>query len=46
MEMTKFVSWEEVSFLRCEMMIDPSDVGIRVGGAVACSWVMVLVDVM
>ncbi len=44
MEIMKFVSWEGVSFLRCEIMWDPSDVGKKVGGAAVYSWVMVLVD--
>jgi hypothetical protein len=43
-DMTKFVSCEEVSLRRCEMMNEPSGVGMSVGGTVAYSEVMVLAD--
>jgi hypothetical protein len=34
-DMTKFASYEEVSSRRCEMMNEPSGVGMSVGVAVA-----------
>ena len=43
-DMTKFVSCEEVSLRRCEMMNEPSGVGMSVGGAVAYSEVILLAD--
>ena len=43
-DMTKFVSCEEVSLRRCEMMNEPSVVGMSVGVAVAYSDVILLVD--
>ena len=43
-DMTKLVSWEEVSLRSCEMMNEPSWVGMSVGGAVAYSNVILLVD--
>jgi len=43
-DMKKLVSCEEVSLRRCEMMNEPSGVGMSVGGAVAYSDVLLLVD--
>ena len=43
-DMTKFVSCEEVSLRRREMMNEPSGAGIIVGGAVAYYDVMLLVN--
>ncbi len=43
-DIAKLVSCEDVSLRRCEMMYDPSGVGVSVGGAVAYSNVMLLVD--
>ena len=43
-DMTKLVSCEEVSLRRCEMMNEPSGVGMSVGGAVAYFDVILLVD--
>jgi hypothetical protein len=43
-DMTKMVSCEEVSLRRCEMMNEPSGVGMSVGGDVAYSDVILLVD--
>ncbi len=43
-EMAKLVSCEDVSFRRCEMMYEPSGVGISVGDAVTYYGVMVFVD--
>jgi hypothetical protein len=43
-DMTKFVSCEEVSLRRCEMMNEPSGVGMSVGVVVAYSEVILLVD--
>jgi len=40
-DMTKLVSCEEVSLRRCEMMNEPSRVGMSVGGSVAYSNVIV-----
>jgi hypothetical protein len=39
-EMTKLVSWEEVSLRRCEMMYAPSGVGSSAGGALRSSDVL------
>ncbi len=39
------MSYEEESFLSCEMMCEPSRAEMRVGVAVAYSRVMVIVDV-
>ena len=44
MDMTKLVSCEDVSLRRCEMMYEPSGVGISVGRYVAYSDVILLVD--
>ena len=43
-DMTKFVSCEEVSLRMCEMMHEPSRVGMSVGGVVAYSYVILLVE--
>ncbi len=43
-EMTTLVSCEDVSFRRCEIMYEPSVVGISVGDAVAYYGVIVFVD--
>jgi len=43
-DMTKLVSCVDVSLRRCDMMCEPQGVGISVGGAVAYSVVMLLVD--
>ena len=43
-DMTKFVSCEEVSLRRCEMTNEPSGVGMSVGVAVAYSEIILLVD--
>ncbi len=43
-DMTKFVSCVEVSLRRCEMMNEPSGVGMSVGVAVAYYEVILLVD--
>ena len=42
--MTKFVTWEELTLRRCEMMIVLSGVGMSVDGAVAYFDLMFLVD--
>ena len=39
------MSCEKESFLRCEMMYGPSGAEMRVGVAVAYTWVVVIVDV-
>ena len=44
MDMTKLVSCEDVSLRRCEMMYEPSGVGMSVGGVVAYSDVILLVE--
>jgi hypothetical protein len=44
MDMTKLVSCEDVSLRRCEILYEPSGFGMSVGGAVAYSDVMLLVD--
>ena len=43
-DMTKFASCEEESLRRCEMMNEPSGVGMSVGVAVAYYEVILLVD--
>ena len=43
-DMTKLMSCEDVSLRRCEMVHEPLGVGMSVGGAVAYSDVMLLVD--
>ena len=43
-DMTKLVSCEDVSLWRRETTYEPSRVGMSVGGAVAYSDVMLLVD--
>ena len=43
-DMTKFVSCEEVSLRRCEIMNELSGVGMSVGGAVAYFGVILLAD--
>ena len=43
-DMTKLVSCVDVSLRRCDMMCEPQGVGISVGGAVAYSVVMLLID--
>jgi len=43
-DMTNLVSCEDVSLRRCEIMYEPSGVGMSVGGAVAYFDVMLLVD--
>ncbi len=43
-EMTKLVSFEDASFRRCEIMYEPSGIGITLGDAVAYYGVMVFVD--
>ena len=43
-DMTKFVSCEEVSLRRCEMMNEPSGVGMSVGVAVTYFDVVLLVN--
>ncbi len=43
-DMTKFVSCEEVSLRRCEMLNEPSGVGMSVGVDVTYSEVILLVD--
>jgi len=43
-DMTKLVSCEEVSLRRCEVINEPSGVGMSVGGAVAYSDVILLVE--
>ena len=44
MDITKLVSYEDVSLRRCEMIKEPSGVGMSVGGAVAYSDVILLVE--
>ena len=44
MDMTKLVSCEDVSLQRCEMMYEPSGVGMSVGGDVAYCVVILMVD--
>jgi hypothetical protein len=43
-DMPKFVSCEDVSLRRCEMMNEPSGAGMSVGVGVAYSDVILLVD--
>ena len=43
-DMTKFVSCEDVFLRRCEMMNEPYGVEMSVGVVVAYYWVILLVD--
>ena len=43
-DMTKLVRYVDGFLRRCDMMQEPSWLGMSVGGALACSAVMVLMD--